>query len=103
MKTLRRFSLFIALLVGWLSARLEAQTATVIPDSEAAQHVGQQATVEGIVVKVFTSKNGNTFLEFGAAYPNQTFTGWIPKDFTARRLIRVSRPSKEKGCESPEQ
>lgn len=57
-----------------------AQTATTIPDTEAAQHVGQQATVEGTVVKVFTSKNGNTFLNFGAAYPNQTFTGWIPKD-----------------------
>jgi len=23
---------------------------------------------------------GNTFLNFGAACPNQTFTGWIPKD-----------------------
>jgi DNA/RNA endonuclease YhcR with UshA esterase domain len=57
-----------------------AQTATVIPDTEAAQHVGQKATVEGTVVKVFTSKNGNTFLNFGAAYPSQTFTGWIPKD-----------------------
>ena len=32
------------------------------------------------MVKVFTSKNGNTFLNFGAAYPNQTFTGWIPKN-----------------------
>ena len=36
--------------------------------------------MEGTVVKVFTNKNGNTFLNFGAAYPNQTFTGWIPKD-----------------------
>jgi hypothetical protein len=27
---------------------------------------------------VFTSKSGNTFLNIGAAYPNQTFTGWIP-------------------------
>ena len=26
----------------------------------------------------FTSKSGNTFLDIGAAYPNQTFTGWIP-------------------------
>jgi hypothetical protein len=52
----------------------------VIPDTEAAQHVGQKTPIEGTVVKVFTSKNGNTFLNFGAAYPNQTFTGWIPKD-----------------------
>ena len=80
MKTLCRSSLFVVLLTGWFSAPVDAQSATVISDTEAAQHVGQQATVEGTVVKVFTSKNGNTFLNFGAAYPNQTFTGWIPKD-----------------------
>jgi len=27
---------------------------------------------------VFTSKSGNTFLNIGAIYPNQTSTGWIP-------------------------
>lgn len=82
MKTLCRSWLFIVLLTGCFSFALEAQTqtATLIPDSEAAQHIGQQATVEGTVVKVFTSKHGNTFLNFGAVYPNQTFTGWIPKD-----------------------
>jgi hypothetical protein len=80
MKTLCRSSLLIVLLAGCFSAPVEAQTATVIPDTEAAQHVGQHATVEGTVVKVFTSKSGNTFLNFGGAYPNQTFTGWIPKD-----------------------
>jgi hypothetical protein len=31
-----------------------------------------------VVAKVFTSKSGNTFLNIGASYPNQTFTGWIP-------------------------
>ena len=31
-----------------------------------------------MVAKVFTSKSGNTFLNISAAYPNQTFTGWIP-------------------------
>jgi hypothetical protein len=30
-----------------------------------------------VVAKVF-SKSGNTFLNIGATYPNQTFTGWIP-------------------------
>jgi hypothetical protein len=29
-----------------------------------------------VVAKVF--KSGNTFLNFGAPYPAQTFTGWIP-------------------------
>jgi DNA/RNA endonuclease YhcR with UshA esterase domain len=79
MKTLSR-SLFLAVLFSGFLTVLNAQTVTAIPDTEAAQHVGQQATVEGIVVKVFTSKNGNTFLNFGAAYPNETFTGWIPKN-----------------------
>jgi DNA/RNA endonuclease YhcR with UshA esterase domain len=78
MKTLCRPSLLLVLLATWLAASLEAQTATVIPDTEAAQHVGQQATVEGTVVAVFTSKNGNTLLNFGGRYPNQTFTGWVP-------------------------
>jgi hypothetical protein len=55
-----------------------AQTTTVIPANEAAAHVNQYATVEGVVAKVFTSKSGNTFLNIGATYPNQTFTGWIP-------------------------
>jgi hypothetical protein len=55
-----------------------AQTAIIIPANEAAAHVGQYATVEGVVAKVFTSKAGNTFLNVGATYPNQTFTGWIP-------------------------
>src|ERR1700741_1551192 len=79
MKALSRSLILAVLFSGFLTA-LKAQTSTIIPDTEAAQHVGQQATVEGTVVKVFTSKNGNTFLNFGAAYPNQTFTGWIPKD-----------------------
>ncbi|MFY9983984.1 MAG: hypothetical protein WAK31_04465 [Chthoniobacterales bacterium] len=85
MKTPSR-SLFLAILFSGFLVALHAQTATTIPDTEA----GQQATVEGTVVKVFTSKNGNTFLNFGAAYPNQTFTGWIPKDSTlaADRMLR---------------
>jgi len=80
MASIIRFLTLAGLLVGSLSITVLAQTLTVIPDSEAGQHVGQHITVEGVVVKVFTSKNGNTFLNFGAAYPRQTFTGWIPKD-----------------------
>jgi hypothetical protein len=56
----------------------QAQTASVIPANEAAAHVNEYTTVEGVVAKVFTSKSGNTFLNIGASYPNQTFTGWIP-------------------------
>ena len=78
MTSIIRFLALVGLFFGNLSITVLAQTSTVIPDTEAAQHVEQHITVEGIVVKIFTSKSGNTFLNFGAAYPDQTFTGWIP-------------------------
>jgi DNA/RNA endonuclease YhcR with UshA esterase domain len=61
-----------------LSSIAVTQTATVVPANEAAAHINEWATVEGVFEKVFTSKSGNTFLNIGATYPNQTFTGWIP-------------------------
>jgi len=48
-----------------------------IKDSETGAHVGQRVVVEGTVASVFTSRSGNTFLSFGAAYPNQDFTAVI--------------------------
>lgn len=48
-----------------------------IPISGVAAHVGETVTVEGRVADVFTSKKGNTFLNFGAPYPNQTFSAVI--------------------------
>jgi hypothetical protein len=73
------FSRCLALLIvcSALLSSAHAQTATVIPANEAA-HIGEWATVEGVLAKAFTSKTGNTFLNIGATYPNQTFTGWIP-------------------------
>jgi hypothetical protein len=60
-----------------LLANAQAKESTaVIQANEAAAHVNEWATVEGAVAKVFTSKSGNTFLNIGATYPNQTFT-WI--------------------------
>ena len=49
-------------LTSCCSTFVEAQTATTIPANHAAGHVGEYATVEGVVAKVFTSKSGNTFL-----------------------------------------
>ena len=57
-----------------------ARAESVVPDSEAAQHVGQTVSVEGTITKVFKSKNGNTFLNFGGNYPDVTFVVWIPED-----------------------
>jgi len=69
---LRGFAVFV--ISQTILALAHAQTATVIPANEAASHVNEWATV----AKLFTSKSRNTFLNIGAAYPNQTFTGWIP-------------------------
>jgi hypothetical protein len=69
---------FLFIFHGAFLAVVHAQTTTFIPANEAAAYVGEYATIEGFVAKVFTSKSENTFLNIGAAYPNQTFTGWIP-------------------------
>jgi hypothetical protein len=60
MNALFRLVLLAALICGWDPITARAQTTTAIPFAEAPQHVGQHATVEGIVAKVFTSKIGNT-------------------------------------------
>jgi DNA/RNA endonuclease YhcR with UshA esterase domain len=48
-----------------------------ITDEQAAAHVGQQVTVQGTVSSVYTSRGGNTFINFGGSYPNQDFTAVI--------------------------
>ena len=57
-----------------------AQESKTYSASEAAKHVGETATVADKVANVFESKAGNIFLNFGARYPNQVFTAFIPKD-----------------------
>jgi DNA/RNA endonuclease YhcR with UshA esterase domain len=80
MKTPLASLVLTALIFGsWLMAS-PVRAETVVPDSEAAQHVGQAVSVEGVITKVFKSKNGNTFLNFGGNYPDVTFVVWIPED-----------------------
>ena len=76
-KFLRAFGLVVICYAAFL-ASAQGQTAIVILANEAAAPISEWATLEGVVAKVFTSKSGNTFLNIGASYPNQTFTGWIP-------------------------
>jgi hypothetical protein len=77
MNVIFRTVLLAACFCGWGIVTAGAQTSTIIPASLAASPIGQYPTVE-VVAKMFTSKSGSTFLNVGAAYPNQTFTGWIP-------------------------
>ena len=44
---------------------------------EAASQVGSQGCISGQILRVFTSKNGNTFLDFCADYRNCPFTSVI--------------------------
>ena len=66
MKILLRLLLMATVLTSCCSTFVEAQTATVISANLAAGDVGEYATVEGVVAKVFTPKSGNTFLNIGA-------------------------------------
>src|SRR4029453_6738324 len=54
----------------------------VYTDREAAAHGGETELVVGTVVSVHRSKAGNIYLNFGADYPHQTFSGAIlnPRD-----------------------
>ena len=107
-----RFSHLLALSIlshAFFLAGAQSQTTTLIPANEAAAHVGEYATVERVVAKVFTSKSGNTFLNIGASYPNQTFTGWIPpasavsKASTSKSLaeLRCTKASRKFGSMRP--
>jgi len=49
----------------------------VIADTDAAAHVGQTVTVEGLVAVVFKSPKGGYFLDFENAYPNQLFSAVV--------------------------
>ena len=60
-----------------LLATAYCRAAPILPD-EAKEHVGENASVRGLVEQVSVSKKGHAFLNFGGRYPNQSFTGFVP-------------------------
>ena len=58
--------------------------AAVVPDTEAAKHVGETVSVRGVVAAVQVSRAGSTFLNFGKPYPNQLFSAVISKEARPR-------------------
>ena len=58
-----------------------AYAATLSP-TEAAKHIGEQATVEG-PASVYVSKGGTTFIDLGGSGKSAPFTGVIFKDKTS--------------------
>jgi hypothetical protein len=91
MSRLSRYLALLAICSALATEIAPAQTTTVIPANEAAAHIGEYATVEGVVAKVFTSKGGNTFLNVGATYPNQTFTRLDPTGIASEQIADTLR------------
>ncbi len=60
---------------------LVAVAADPITPEAAASHVGETATIKGVVAQVYTSRSGVTFLDMGARYPDNPFAAVIfPED-----------------------
>ncbi|SRR5712692_5573621 len=75
-----------ALLVGALSVVAGQSRAQqrAIGDTAAASKVGQIVTIEGTVANVTVLRTGTTFLNFGSAYPNETFTAVVFRSASTR-------------------
>jgi DNA/RNA endonuclease YhcR with UshA esterase domain len=79
MKRQTLFTLFALI----CTASIIAQTSNYTPQ-EAANHVGESATITGGVDGVHQSGKGNIFLNMGGKYPNQAFTAFIPSSSSAQ-------------------
>lgn len=109
------------LLVAIASFGLTAATKTLTPD-EAKNHVGETATVCGIVASTHTASNSRgtpTFVNLDRPYPNQVFTiliwgedlakfspkpnTWNGKKVCATGVIASYRGSPEIVAKAPEQ
>lgn len=66
-----------AALTGWILLSATPTLAATYTDSQAAFHVGENATVEGIVTATHVSSKGTEFINFGGKYPNEDFTAVI--------------------------
>lgn len=70
---------FILLAVTFV---LFAGKLSALTPEEAAQHIGKEGAVDGLAVEV-SEANGNVFVNLGAKYPDQLFTGFVSKDDVA--------------------
>jgi hypothetical protein len=87
-KFLRSFA-FVVICYAAFLASAQGQTTTVIPANEAAAHIGEYASVKGVVAKVFTSKSGNTFLNIGVSYPKADLYGLDTAGFISLKIRAV--------------
>jgi hypothetical protein len=72
----------LAAVLACLVSVLDAESVQVVKDEDAAKFVGKNVEVCGQVVSVYIGKRGDAYVFFGAGYPKQTFTGYIPAGWT---------------------
>jgi DNA/RNA endonuclease YhcR with UshA esterase domain len=60
-----------------LALTLSSASAATILAGQAASHIGETATVEGLATEVKVSRGGTTFVDFDGMYPSQTFTAVV--------------------------
>ena len=72
----------VAVVLISLASVLRSEDVQVVKDSDAGKFVGKKVEVRGRVVSAYIGKRGDAYIFFGAVYPNQTFTGYIPAGWT---------------------
>jgi hypothetical protein len=81
-------NVLLTLLLPFFLATLVCSQAAPILVEEAKDHIGENASVRGLVEQVSFSKKGHAFLNFGGRYPQHVFTGFIP----ARNVAAIGGP-----------
>jgi hypothetical protein len=72
----------LAIALACLASVLRAENVQVVKDADAVKFVGKNVEVRGQVASVYIAKHGDAYVFFGASYPKQTFTGYIPAGWT---------------------
>jgi hypothetical protein len=62
---------------GVTAERTGGQSSGCVDFRQAGKHTGEQTCISGRVLRVFTSRTGNTFLDFCADYRNCSFTSIV--------------------------
>jgi hypothetical protein len=65
---------------AFLAAASTVSVAAPVAPGQAAQHVGEQSAVSGVVRQVSISRKGTIFINFGGTFPNEVFYAVIFRD-----------------------
>ncbi len=84
MSSCRRGWFLVSLPLALMAAR-PVRAQALVPDTLAGRHVGEVVAVEGTVHDVHvSSQRGVSFMNFGGAFPNITFSAHVPDSVGAR-------------------